>query len=259
MHILQYHNSAYSSPERQSSWSNKIFPSTSFYCRVFFIVAQAAGKVKRGTYDGTDWGRSSYEVLQEIEKIGVRLEITGIDHVKNHNRPAIIIGNHMSMMETLLLPAIIQPFMDVTFVIKESLLNYPVFKHVMRSRDPVAVGRTNPRQDLKVVMTEGKERLGRGLSVIVFPQTTRSHTFDPKQMSSIGVKLARKAEVSVIPLALKTDGWQNGTMIKDFGKIDTTKTAYFSFGEPMEVSGKGNEEQQAINDFIVGKLEDWED
>ncbi len=58
---------------------------------------------------------------------------------------------------------------------------------------------------------------------------------------------------------MKTDGWRNGSMVKDFGKIDTTKTAYFSFGEPMEISGKGNEEQQAINDFIVGKLETWED
>ncbi len=212
---------------------------------------------KRGDYDAQDWVASSHDVLRELEKIGVQIEITGIEHVREHNRSAVIIGNHMSMMETFLLPVIIQPLMDVTYVVKESLLHYPVFKYVMRSRNPVAVGRTNPRKDLKTVMTQGVERLGSGISVIVFPQTTRAQTFDPKQMSSIGVKLAKKADVSVIPLALKTDAWQNGKMFKDFGRIDRSITARFAFGKPLKVSGRGNEEHQAVNDFIAEKMSCW--
>ncbi|MBW2660111.1 MAG: 1-acyl-sn-glycerol-3-phosphate acyltransferase, partial [Deltaproteobacteria bacterium] len=200
MSVLPYKNSIYISPERKVSLSRKIFPSFWFYCQVFLIVARSAEKAKRGTYDGVEWASSSQDILRAIEDIGVRVEITGIEHISGNNGPAVIIGNHMSMMETLLLPGIIQPEMDVTFVIKESLLRYPIFKHVMQARNPIAVGRTNPRQDLKVVMTEGMDRLGRGISVIVFPQTTRSHTFDPGQMSSIGVKLARRAGVAVVPL-----------------------------------------------------------
>jgi len=259
MHMLEYYDSVYASPERQPSLCRSIFPSAIFYWRAWFIICRAARMAKQGKYDGADWAQSSCDVLQEIEKIGVRIKITGIENVVEHDQSVVFIGNHMSMMETLLLPVIIQPLMDVTFVIKESLLDYPVFKYVMRSRNPVAVGRTNPRQDFKTVMTEGPERLGRGTSVIVFPQTTRAHTFDPGQMGSIGVKLARKAGVSVIPLALKTDGWRNGSIAKDFGRIDTSKTAYFAFGAPLEIKGKGAEEQQAINEFIVGKLKNWKD
>ena len=259
MSILPYKNSIYISPERNPPLSRKIFPSLLFYCQVLLVVARSAQKAKQGTYDGVEWAGSSHDVLRAIEDIGVRVEITGIEHVAGHNGPAVIIGNHMSMMETLLLPGIIRPEMDVTFVIKESLLHYPIFKHVMRACEPIAVGRTNPRQDLKVVMTEGVDRLSRGISVIVFPQTTRSHTFDPGQMSSIGVKLARKSGVAVIPLALKTDGWKNGSIVKDLGRIDVNRKACFSFGEPMEVSGKGAEEQQAVNDFIVAKLKEWEE
>jgi 1-acyl-sn-glycerol-3-phosphate acyltransferase len=162
------------------------------------------------------------------------------------------------MMETLLLPAMIQPITPVTFVIKEALLSYPVFKYIMRSRDPIAVTRTNPRQDLKTVLNEGTDRLSKGISVIVFPQTTRSHNFDEQQMSSIGVKLAKKAGVPIIPLALKTDCWQNGKPIKDFGRLDTTKMAHFAFGEPITITGKGDTEQAAVNAFIAGKLKDWE-
>ena len=61
----------------------------------------------------------------------------------------------MSMMETLILPVMVQPIKPVTFVVKETLLSYPVFKHIMLSRNPIAVTRTNPRQDLKTVLNEG--------------------------------------------------------------------------------------------------------
>ena len=161
-------------------------------------------------------------------------------------------------METLLLPVMLQPIRNVTFVVKESLLSYPIFKHVMCSRNPIAVTRTNPRQDFQTVMNEGVDRLGKGTSIIVFPQTTRSHSFDPKQMSSIAVKLAKKAKVPIVPLALKTDGWRNGKRFKDFGKFDVDKTAYFSFGQPMMVEGKGDKEQATVNAFIEAKMTEWQ-
>ncbi len=258
MDTLQYNNSVYASPGQQLSLSRRLFPSATFYYNLFCIVFRASRMAKRDNYDGYAWVKSSHDVLREIEKIGVRIEITGIKHVIEHDHPTVIIGNHMSMMETLLLPVMIQPLRDVTYVVKKSLLDYPIFKYVMRSRNPVAVGRMNPREDLKVVMREGVERLNSGISVIVFPQTTRSQIFDPKQMSSIGVKLAKKADVRVIPLALKTDAWQNGKMFKDFGRIDKNKIVHFAFGKPLEVSGRGREEHQAINDFILEKLGNWE-
>ncbi len=77
-------------------------------------------------------------------------------------------------------------------------------------------------------------------------------------MSSIGIKLAKKAGVPVIPLALKTDCWQNGKPIKDFGRLDTTKMAHFAFGEPIAIAGKGDAEQAAVNAFIAEKLKKWQ-
>jgi len=86
----------------------------------------------------------------------------------------------MSILETFVLPCLIQPHRDVTFVVKESLITYPLFGQVMRSRQPVVVGRDNPREDLKTVLEEGQKRLEANISIIIFPQTTRSVEFDPK-------------------------------------------------------------------------------
>lgn len=228
-----------------------------FYLLLFFIVVKASIASKKGTYDNDAWVASSLSVLKKLELVGIRVECTGLENLQKIDGPVLIIGNHMSMMETLVLPGFIQPIRDITFVVKESLLDYPIFKHVMRSRNPIAVTRSNPRQDLKTVLGEGLDRIEQNISVVVFPQTTRAHDFDPKQMSTIGVKLAKKAGVPVVPVALKTDCWQNGRWFKDFGRIDTRKKACFSFGEPLYIEGKGDEEHQKVNAFIQSELTRW--
>jgi len=255
MHKIPYTDLLYQTKNRAGSTS---FPSLIFYSHLLCIIYRAGRLAKKGRYDGSNWMDSSYEVMQQLEKVGVRIEISGIENLVKVGGAAVIIGNHMSMMETLLLPVIVQPVKPVTFVVKETLLSYPVFKYVMRSRNPIAVTRTNPRQDLKTVLSEGLDRLQRDISIIVFPQTTRSHVFDAKQMSSIGVKLAKKAGVPIVPLALKTDCWQNGQKFKDFGKLDISKTAHFAFGQAITVAGKGDEEHAIVNAFIEGKLKEWE-
>lgn len=232
-------------------------PTLYFYSRLFAVVLKASGLAKRGRYDGVTWAASSLDILHLLEDVGVHISITGLDEFRKVAGPCVVIGNHMSMMETVVLPVMVQPLKPVTFVIKESLLKYPVFQHVMRSRDPVAVSRTNPRQDLKIVLEEGEKRLRQGISIIVFPQTTRTESFEPSQMSSIGVKLAKRAGVPIIPLALKTDAWMNGKILKDFGRIDAAKAVHFAFGAPLSVVGKGTEEQQRVAEFISGKLAGW--
>jgi 1-acyl-sn-glycerol-3-phosphate acyltransferase len=258
MHRLQYTKNCYRTTVKSLTLLARLLPSLLFYSHLIEIVLRSSRVAKRGEYSDDNWIQSSLEVLRRLEQAGVKVEISGIEYIESQSGPVVFIGNHMSMMETMVLPVIIQPILPVTFVVKESLLNYPFFKHIMRSRNPVAVSRTNPRQDFKVVMSEGLSRLQSGVSVIVFPQTTRSHSFDPMQMSSIGVKLAKKAGVPVIPVALKTDCWQNGSWIKDFGKLDISKTAHYSFGTPIMVVGKGDEEQAEVNMFIVRKLQKWE-
>lgn len=259
MHKLNYSGSMYRTGAQSAGLCSRLFPSALFYLRLVGIVIRAGSKAKAGNYTDADWIDSSHNVVRQLEKAGVKVEVTGIGNVVDQAGPVVFIGNHMSMMETLVLPVMLQPIKPITFVVKESLLSYPVFQYVMRSRNPIAVSRTNPRQDLKVVLAEGQERLQRGISVIVFPQTTRSYAFAPEQMSSIGVKLAKKANVPIIPLALKTDCWQNGRLVKDCGRLDTTKTAHFSFGKPIvAVQGKGDEEQAVINAFIASELQKWQ-
>ena len=248
----------YASSAPAPGWFRKNFPDMGFYAPLLLIVLRAGLKAGKGIYDGEAWARSSEEVVANLEASGCRIEATGMEHFRMLDEPCIFIGNHMSTLETFVQPSIIQPWRDVTFVVKESLLKYPFFGTVRGAREPIVVGRTNPREDLSAVMEGGSERLKAGRSLIIFPQSTRTPIFDPAHFNTIGVKLARRTGAPVIPVALKTDAWGNGLRLKDFGPIDPHKTIHFEFGEALKISGTGKEAHQHISDFIMSRLERWE-
>jgi 1-acyl-sn-glycerol-3-phosphate acyltransferase len=256
---LTYENGVYRSPARTLSLLPRVLPSFSFYTDVFMIVWRGSSQAKHGRYKTADWCQSSFDTLRALERVGVSLEITGTDAFSSYDGPCVFIGNHMSVLETFVLPTIISSFKDSTFVVKQSLVDYPIFKYMMRSRDPITVGRSNARDDLKAVLEGGTERLKAGRSIVIFPQKTRTASFDPSQFNTIGIKLAKKACVPVVPIALKTDAWGTGRWIKDYGKIDPARKVHIAFGKPMSIKDRGNEEHAAIAEFIVRKLKEWEE
>jgi len=107
-------------------------------------------------------------------------------------------------------------------------------------------------------MDGGMELFSKGISLIIFPQSTRSLEFKPGEFNSLGVKLARKGGVKVVPVALRTDFWGNGKIVKELGPIDVRKHIWFRFGEPFSVSGNGKDDNQRIIEFISASLAEWE-
>jgi 1-acyl-sn-glycerol-3-phosphate acyltransferase len=207
-----------------------------------------------GRYDDEAWAKSSHNIFKIIEGVGGRFHLSGIDNIRNACGPVVFISNHMSALETMVFPCIIAPLKQVTFVVKESLVKGNFFGPVMRSRDPIAVGRASPKEDLQEVMTKGQELLAKGVSIIIFPQNTRQVEFVPEEFNSLGVKLAKKAGVQVIPVAIKTDFWGNGTLIKDFGPLNRQEPIYMAFGEPISISGTGKEEHRRVTEYISTHL-----
>ena len=255
---LAYTNNRYQTPPRRANWLVRRFPSLFFFAKYLWIVFRYCAQAKWRNYTDQDWVDGSIEVMQALESVGVDFEITGIDHLRQLDGPCVVVANHMSTLETMILPGIIQPVRPVTFVVKASLLDYPVFKHVMRSRNPIAVSQKDPRRDFVTMMEEGTKRLNHGISLIIFPEGNRRNYFDPSEMNTIGVKLARRAQVPIIPVAIRSDAWGLGKLATDFGRIDPGKPVRFAFGEPLQVQGRGTEEQQRIVEFIDERLRAWQ-
>ncbi len=260
MHKGYFDSYTYHSPDKEHlSFKEKILLDSRLYFTLKYasVVLRTRKEAIRKVYDTKAWADSSFEIFRFIENTGGKFHITGMENITKPEGPVLFISNHMSTLETMILPGIIAPHREVTFVVKESLVKHPLFGDVMRSRNPVVVGRTDPRKDFEAVMNGGMDLLNNGSSIIIFPQSTRSLEFKPEEFNSLGVKLAKKAGVEVVPIALKTDFWGNGKMIKELGPLDHNKPIHMRFGEPFRVTGNGKEENQKIIDFIQSSLKEW--
>jgi 1-acyl-sn-glycerol-3-phosphate acyltransferase len=221
------------------------------------LVLRGARLARAGLYDDAAWVASSLRNLRDLEGCGARFHIRGLDHIRRAQAPVVFISNHMSTLETFALPCIIAPIIPVTFIVKDSLVTHPFFGPIMRSRNPIVVGRRIAREDLETVLREGAARLSAGISVVVFPQATRSERFDPSAFNSLGLKLARRAGVPYLPIVLKTDFWSNGRYLKDFGPLRRDRPVHIEFQPAAPVRGNGAEQHEAMVRLIQERLAAW--
>lgn len=252
-------NTAYSSPPpKKSGPLAPLLPGAAlpFYLHTFWVIFKYSGYARRGALDRQTWMRSSLEWTDSIEACGGRIEISGREHLRS-DKPTVLVGNHMSTAETFLLPGLILPFTPLTFVIKESLLKVPFFGSVMQATQPITVLRENSRADLKTVITDGMARLEKGISVVIFPQSTRSKSFDPSKFNSLGAKLASRSGAPIIPFAVKTDFWSNGKWIKDIGWIYPERTVKIAFGPVIPEDTDAKTAQGLIVDHVRSQLDSW--
>ncbi len=242
---------------RTAKKGKALCPTLKFYFKLVRIVYEANRKAVKGLYDGINHTYASLKIMQALESVGVEFEVKGLDNLRKSQGPAVFIGNHMGTLETMAIEVFIYPIKPVIYIIKKELIDYPLFGKVVGANYPILVSRVNPRKDFVTVLEEGKKRLEAGFSIIIFPQKTREMFLRFKEFNSLGIKLAQKNNVEVIPFAVKTDAWQNGKWIKDFGKIDPSKKVKIEFGEPFKVEGKASEAHARTLAFIESKFIEW--
>ena len=249
----------YQTPERKPGFLNWLKRDNWFYFVIAYgkVVFRTRHVARNKKYGDKEWSDSSFEIFRILENIGGRFIIEGMENIPKVPGPVVFLSNHISTLETMIFPCLIRPHRKVTFVVKDSLVRHPLFGDVMKSRDPVVVGRRDARKDFETVMTEGTEHLEKGISIVIFPQSTRSEAFIPSEFNSLGMKLAKKANVPVVPVAIKTDFWGNGKIIREVGKFDHLKKIHIKFGEPFTVTGTGKEENQQVINFIIENLKVW--
>ena len=255
----KYGAGPYATAPRGVSPLARALPTLYFYWRLATGPVQwLFRKGAKNQCDDVSWSNASCWCADELENAGCRIEIEGLEHVRGLDSPRVYVANHMSVLETFILPGILRPLGPVTFVVKKSLVSLPLFGPVMRSRDPVVLGRKNPREDLATMFSEGEKRLRRGVSVVVFPQGSREAVFNPAHFNSIGAKLAARAGVPAVPVALKTDAWGLGKHVKELGKISPSLPIRFVFGKPVEAARSPREAQAEILGFINALVSKWQ-
>ncbi len=171
---------------------------------------------------------------------GVHYRILGTENIPK--KPSIVLSKHQSAWETL---AFQQIFPPQVWVLKKELLHIPFFGWGLAMTNPIAINRSLGRTALKQIVRQGKDRLKKGLWIVIFPEGTR---IDPGKKGKYGIGgawLATNTGVPVVPVAHNAGVlWGKNSFIKFPGTITV------SIGEPIDPAGMDASE-------LNTKVEEW--
>ncbi len=130
---------------------------------------------------------------------GVHFEVVeGKEHLDT--RPCVLIGNHQSELDVLLLGTIFPPYCSVTA--KSSLAQLPFLGWFMSLSGTVFIDRSNRDTAVKAFASAAQEMKRERQSVFIFPEGTRSYASGPEMgdFKKGAFHLAVQAGMPVVPV-----------------------------------------------------------
>jgi 1-acyl-sn-glycerol-3-phosphate acyltransferase len=113
--------------------------------------------------------------------------------------PAILVANHLSLVDILVLYGLYRPF---KWVSKAELFKVPVVGWNMALNDYVRLTRGD-RESIRAMMDHCRAHLARGTPVLIFPEGTRSRTGVMQPFKDGAFRLAFETKAPVIPIAVR--------------------------------------------------------
>jgi 1-acyl-sn-glycerol-3-phosphate acyltransferase len=112
--------------------------------------------------------------------------------------PAVIVANHLSMLDILVLYGLFRPF---KWISKAELFRVPIVGWNMWLNDYVRVWRGD-RESVKKMMAHCREHLARGSPILLFPEGTRALDGRLQRFKDGAFRLAFEAQVPVYPAVM---------------------------------------------------------
>jgi len=161
--------------------------------------------------------------------------------------PFVVVANHQSMLDILLLSHLPR---EMKWVAKDSLFKVPWVGWMLRMSGDIPVRRGDAESGGEA-LGRAKAYLSRGMSVMMFPEGTRSTTGGLLPFKSGAFRLAIEAGVPVLPVAV------NGTgegMPKGGPWVNPCR-AVAKVLEPVPVSGLRPEEAARLRDEVRSRIQ----
>lgn len=112
--------------------------------------------------------------------------------------PAVLVANHLSLLDILVLYALFRPF---KWVAKGELFRVPFIGWNMALNDYVRIWRGD-RESARRMMAQCRRHLARGAPVLLFPEGTRSRDGRLQPFKDGAFRLALEAGCPVVPIAV---------------------------------------------------------
>lgn len=146
-----------------------------------------------------DWVHRNWAGLL-LRAAGVRLEAAGLEHVPA-GEPRILVANHQSWFDIWGLMAVTPA--SVRFVAKAELSRIPIFARACRAAGHVFIDREDREEALREIRAAGARMRREGLSLVLFPEGTRSPDGRIRRFKRGAFGLAVETRVPIVPVAIQ--------------------------------------------------------
>ena len=146
---------------------------------------------------------------------GMRVEFRGLENIPD--RPCLISSKHQSAFDTIVFFSILP---KAAIVCKKELLELPIFGWYMKKIEEIPIDRSAGGAAIKEMVRASKKALGKGRSIIIFPEGTRVDVSKTKEFQPGIYALYKMLKVPVVPVALNSGYfWPSGQFLKKPGTI----------------------------------------
>ncbi|HEX2090879.1 MAG TPA: lysophospholipid acyltransferase family protein [Longimicrobiaceae bacterium] len=160
------------------------------------LVFLATTPFDPGRYAVGRWLRRAAVVAVALNPLW-KFRTSGV-RIRDPRRPYVAVSNHESMADIFLISHL--PW-EMKWLSKESLFRLPVFGWMMRMAGDIPV-RRGERASRAEALEECRDRLAKRVSVMIFPEGTRSRTPELLPFKDGAFRLAIECGCPLLPMAL---------------------------------------------------------
>jgi 1-acyl-sn-glycerol-3-phosphate acyltransferase len=173
-------------------------------------------------------------LVAAIRLCGTRIEVERSPSVRPHT-PYLLIANHQSMFDIPILGALL--FTNYPkYVSKRELARWiPSISYNLRRGGNALIDRADRSQAVEAIRALGERAQARGVSVVIYPEGTRSRAGELKPFKPAGaITLLRAAPaLDVVPVAID-ESWR--LLCHDLLPVPYGTRIHVRFGEPIRRS-----------------------
>ena len=182
--------------------------------------------------------------------LGMKLDIVGEENIPLQGG-AVLALNHTSYLDFALggVPADRRGRRFVRFMAKDSVFRHPIAGPLMRGMKHIPVD----RHDGSVAFEAAVAAARAGELIGVFPEATMSRSLEIKELKNGAVRMAREAEVPLIPMIVFGGHRVLSYDVRDFTR---GRTICMTIGRPMASSDDVDEMTRALRSTLSELLDE---
>lgn len=179
---------------------------------------------------------------------GARITVKGVENVPT-DQPVLFVSNHRSYFDILI--SYVSSPIPHGFVAKKEMEQIPGLSTWMKNIRCLFLDRANIKEGLKTIL-QGVEQLKNGYSVYICPEGTRNHKETLLPFKEGSTKMAEKAKVPIVPVALTNT---DALFEKNSHFALKPASVIIEYGKPIYLNTLEKEDKKFLGAYLQKTIE----